>query len=69
MIEYPICNACGEYITDRRCIVMNSEEEFDTCFCFKCKNKMIADVAKTSKYGAEIVRDYFDEFERRTPWK
>lgn len=69
MITYPICNACGEEITDPRCIVMDAEEQFDTCFCFRCKNKMIKAVSNISKYGAEIVRDYFDEFERRAPWK
>jgi hypothetical protein len=69
MAEHPICNACEEYITDRRCIVMNAEEQFDTCFCFRCKNKMIKAVSNISKYGAEIFRDYLEENERRTPTK
>lgn len=69
MITYPICNACGEEITDPRCIIMDADDRMATCFCIQCKNKMIKAVSNISKYGAEIFRDYLDENERRTPTK
>ena len=67
MITYPICNSCGEYITDPRCIVMDADDRMATCFCIRCKKKMIAALAPFSAYAAELWRDELEEHERTTP--
>ena len=67
MIEHPICNACGEEITDPRCIVMDADDRMATCFCIRCKKKMTAALATYSAYAAELWRDELEEHERATP--
>ena len=67
MIEYPICNACGEDITDPRCVVMDTDDRMATCFCIQCKKKMTAALASFSAYAAELWRDELEEHERATP--
>ena len=67
MIEYPICNACGEDITDPRCVVMDADDRMATCFCIRCKKKMIAALVPFSAYAAELWRDELEEHERATP--
>lgn len=65
--ELPICNACGNEITDPRCIVMDAEDRFDTCFCLYCKSRMLRVLSPISSYATEIFRDILEEHERKTP--
>ena len=67
MTARPVCNACGNEITDPRCIVMDPEDRLDTCFCMYCKNRMLRALSPISSYAVELFRDMLEEHERATP--